>query len=248
MSNEKRFVVKHGLQSQNIEFISPDRSKNISVSMLDSNAISFSGNVLLGSNTISANNVTITGAISANGSIGANGQALKSDGTKAYWSSVGSTYISSTPPLNPSEGDLWWDTDVAQLFIYYFDGSSFQWVQANRDILIEGPVGTYTLPGNLIATDVSVLGTLTETSDEKLKTNVATIKNPIDTAKKLRGVMFNWKDGGEESMGLIAQEVEQILPFLVSTQENGIKTLHYTAIIGLLIEAIKELSDKVDNK
>ena len=248
MSNEKRFVVKHGLQSQNIEFISPDKSKNISVSMLDSNAISFDGNVLLGSNTISANNVTITGAISANGSIGTSGQILKSDGTKTYWSSVGSTYISSTPPLNPAEGDFWWDTDVAQLFIYYFDGSSFQWVQANRDILIEGPVGTYTLSGNLIVNDVSVLGTLTETSDEKLKTNIATIKNPIDTAKKLRGVMFNWKDSGEESMGLVAQEVEQILPFLVSTQENGIKTLHYTAIIGLLIEAIKELSDKVDNK
>lgn len=160
----------------------------------------------------------------------------------------GTVYMSSSPPPSPAEGNLWWDIDVGELFVYYFDGTSFQWVQASKDILVEGPTGTYTLDGNLIVDDLLVLGTLTETSDRELKTNISTIENALDTTNKLRGVSFDWKTSGKSSIGLIAQEVEEILPSLVNTEDNGLKTLHYTAIIGLLIEAIKELSDKVDNK
>lgn len=155
---------------------------------------------------------------------------------------------SSTAPASPADNDLWWDTDIGVLYIYYNNGTSSQWVEAVAQPLVEGPAGTFTLTGNLIATnDLTVQGTLYETSDLNLKTDIDTIQKPIETVKKLRGVDFTWKRTDKKSMGMIAQEVESILPHLVHIQDDGTKVLHYTALIGLLIEAVKELSERIDN-
>ena len=56
----------------------------------------------------------------------------------------------------------------------------------------------------------------------------------------MRGVSFQWKDNKNKSIGVIAQEVEKVIPEIVNTNENGTKSLSYDSIIGLLIEAIKE--------
>jgi hypothetical protein len=80
-------------------------------------------------------------------------------------------------------------------------------------------------------------------SDVNKKSNIETIGSAIDTINKLRGVSFDWKDNGRHSYGLIAQEVEQVIPAIVSTAPDGTKTLNYDAIIGFLIEAIKELAN-----
>lgn len=158
-----------------------------------------------------------------------------------------SVTISSTAPAFPAAGDLWWDSDVGILFIYYNDGTSSQWVQASHSVLEETSAGAFTLTGSLTTTsDLTVQGTLYETSDSNLKTAVSTITSPLDTVQKLRGVDFTWKQTGQKSMGMIAQEVETVLPHLVHTQDDGIKVLHYTALIGLLIESIKELENKVN--
>ena len=60
----------------------------------------------------------------------------------------------------------------------------------------------------------------------------------------LRGVLFDWKDGSGHSGGVIAQEVEAVLPSLV--KESDHKTVVYNGIIGLLVEAVKELSAEVE--
>jgi hypothetical protein len=86
---------------------------------------------------------------------------------------------------------------------------------------------------------------ITSTSDEKLKTNISTIQDPINIIKQLRGVEYNWKDNGQKSMGVIAQEVEKILPYLVSENENS-KSVMYSNMVGLLIEAIKEQQKQID--
>ena len=86
---------------------------------------------------------------------------------------------------------------------------------------------------------------VTSTSDEKLKTNISTIQDPINIIKQLRGVEYNWKDNGQKSMGVIAQEVEKILPYLVSENENS-KSVMYSNMVGLLIEAIKEQQKQID--
>lgn len=95
-------------------------------------------------------------------------------------------------------------------------------------------------------------GTLSATifnslSDESLKTNVTTIQNSLDVIRQLDGVSFNWKDNGRKSYGVIAQEIEKILPDLVDNA-NGIKNVNYSGIIAFLIQAIKELEAKIDER
>jgi hypothetical protein len=81
-------------------------------------------------------------------------------------------------------------------------------------------------------------------SDENQKTNITVIDNALNIVENLKGITFNYKETGSPSAGLIAQDVEKYLPQLVNTNENG-KTLNYDGVIGILVEAIKELSDKV---
>lgn len=90
-------------------------------------------------------------------------------------------------------------------------------------------------------------GTLSATafdslSDLNLKTNVKKLTNAVSTVNKLEGVEFDWKDTNKHSYGVIAQQIEQILPALVTTDPTGFKSVNYNGIIGVLIEAVKELS------
>ena len=83
-------------------------------------------------------------------------------------------------------------------------------------------------------------------SDLNLKTNIESIENALDTINKMDGYTFNWKSDGEMGIGVIAQEVEEILPDIVKTNEDSVKSVSYVSIIPVLIEAIKELSNKID--
>ena len=84
-------------------------------------------------------------------------------------------------------------------------------------------------------------------SDASKKTNIVSITDSSDIISKINGVEFNWIDGGKKSAGVIAQELEQILPHLVDTSEDGIKSVNYAGIIAYLIEAVKDLGIKVKN-
>ena len=81
-------------------------------------------------------------------------------------------------------------------------------------------------------------------SDKNKKTNINTIENALDIVENINGVTFDWIDSGLPSAGLIAQDVEKYLPELISTAE-GTKSLNYNGVIGVLVEAIKELSEKI---
>jgi hypothetical protein len=83
-------------------------------------------------------------------------------------------------------------------------------------------------------------------SDINKKTDIETIQNAIDLVTSLRGVTFKWKDNGNKSMGLIAQEVESVVPEVVVTNELGDKSVTYGSLIGLLVESIKELNIQVE--
>ena len=97
---------------------------------------------------------------------------------------------------------------------------------------------------NLTASFTVTAADFNSTSDLDLKTNVNTIENPIDIVNSLRGVSFDWKTNGKKSYGVIAQELEQILPDLVTTQQN--KSVNYNGLVGVLIQAVKELSAEVE--
>jgi hypothetical protein len=82
-------------------------------------------------------------------------------------------------------------------------------------------------------------------SDVRKKTNIKTIENSLNKVNKLRGVEFNKTSNNKKSIGVIAQEIEKIIPEVVHTDDNGYKSVAYGNITGLLIEAVKELNDKV---
>ncbi len=89
------------------------------------------------------------------------------------------------------------------------------------------------------------------TSDERIKTNIKTIENALDKILLLRGVEYNniRIEPEIKKIGLIAQEVELIIPEVVNTsRDNGMKimkSIEYGSLVGLLIESTKELNNKV---
>ena len=104
--------------------------------------------------------------------------------------------------------------------------------------------------GDTIASgDVTAFGS---PSDIRLKENIETIDNPIDKVKELRGVTFNYKKDGKKSTGLIAQELEKVLPEVVyethdiNDESDKFKAVRYGNIVGLLVEAIKEQQKEID--
>ena len=86
---------------------------------------------------------------------------------------------------------------------------------------------------------------LNTTSDINLKENIKTVENSLEIVEQLRGVSFDWKENGKSSYGVIAQELEEILPDLVNT--GKVKSVNYNGIIGVLIEAIKDLKNEIND-
>ena len=83
-------------------------------------------------------------------------------------------------------------------------------------------------------------------SDSSVKTDVKIITNSVDTINKISGVEFLWKETQQKSAGVIAQELESVIPHLVATDEKGMKSVNYNGIIAYLIQAVKELSSRVN--
>ena len=93
--------------------------------------------------------------------------------------------------------------------------------------------------------DFTASGDVTAYSDDTLKTNVQVIDGALGRVEAIRGVTFDRIEDGSTSTGVIAQELEAVLPEAVKTDETGLKHVAYGNITGLLIEAVKELSAQV---
>jgi hypothetical protein len=94
--------------------------------------------------------------------------------------------------------------------------------------------------GTLFATDFD------STSDERLKKNIKPIEGALDKVTKLVGVEFDWVNTDKKSIGVIAQQVEEVVPELVHTNSKGYKSVSYGNLAALLIEAIKELHENTN--
>ena len=87
------------------------------------------------------------------------------------------------------------------------------------------------------------------TSDERLKDNIEVIEDPLSKVLSISGNTFDWNEKSNKSghdVGLIAQEIEEVLPEAVTTRDNGYLAVDYHKVVPLLVEAVKELSGKVD--
>jgi hypothetical protein len=91
----------------------------------------------------------------------------------------------------------------------------------------------------------------TSISDINQKENIQQISNPIEKIKQISGYTFDWKNSGDHSGGVIAQEVEQIMPTVVKETSirdgDKMKAVDYQAIIGLLVETVKDLNKRIED-
>jgi hypothetical protein len=149
-------------------------------------------------------------------------------------------------------GKLWWESDTGKLKVYY----NSAWVDATPvpDMSIY-----YAKAGGAITGDVTIQqtltvvgntliqGTLTETSDISLKENILPLENSLAKVMKLNGVSFNKKATPTvKEIGFIAQEVEAVIPDLVTETNEGIKTVSYSRVAAVLVETIKEQQAQID--
>ena len=106
-----------------------------------------------------------------------------------------------------------------------------------------GPSERLHVSGNILAT-----GNIIANSDISLKDNITPIPNALDKVLQIRGVTYNRNDieDNPKHVGVIAQEVEKVLPEVVSQGEDGIKSVAYGNMVSLLIEAIKEQQEQID--
>ena len=111
--------------------------------------------------------------------------------------------------------------------------------------LAQGLTGTPNITvGTISCGNITSSGTVTANSDAKLKKNVATVSNALDKVNLLRGVEFDYIANDKHSIGVIAQEVEAVLPDLVEGDET--KSVAYGNLTAVLIEAVKELTAEVN--
>jgi hypothetical protein len=206
-----------------------------------------------------------------NGNLTVNGDALFSGNTTI----LSKTTIETTDALmhlaaNNEYSDI---LDIG-FFAHYYDGASNNHTGIIRDsVTKEYYIFSQYKPGfeptdnininhasfelanthidKLYASSASITGTLeaqdiNSTSDVRLKMNINPIEGALDKVMQLAGVEFDWADSSKRSIGVVAQQVEEVLPELVHTNKDGYKSVSYGNLTALLIEAIKELSNSIN--
>ena len=96
-----------------------------------------------------------------------------------------------------------------------------------------------------VSGSIRASGTVLQSSDERLKDNINIIDNAFDRVNAIDGVYFNWKDKEDRNVGVLAQQVEKVLPEVVSQDGKGYLNVDYGGIVPLLLEAIKELEARI---
>ena len=227
------------------------------------NAATARTNLGLGSlatlSTVNASTITDNSVGAAELNVTGNGttsQFLRSDGDGTFtWAtptdtnttySAGSgldlsgTTFSVEPDLRDGITHIGLDTSD---YIYFVNNSQIDfYVNGNNEFRMEAD-GDFHADGDVIAYST------TTASDERLKDNIEVVADSLAKVESLRGVEFTWKRDGQASAGVVAQEVQEVLPQAVKqvTGMNGEDhlTVNYGALTSILIESIKELSAKV---
>ena len=222
------------------------------VSIDDTNVLSVDtlGSGVLNSSLTSVGSLTdltVTGDITANGNITGDG-ATNITGINV----MHSEFITiANINLNASATEL-----------NYLDGSTPGTATASNAVVLDASldiagINNIDIAGDLVgdgASNISGVSSVTASgkmfaqaftvsSDADLKENIAEIPNAVEKVEAIRGVTFDWKDGSGSTAGIIAQEVEAIMPMLIDNGEH--KRVDYNGLVGLLVEAVKELSAEV---
>ena len=211
-----------------------------------------SGSITSGFGTINngSSTITTTGAITGGSLVADN---ITIDGTEIDLSSGSLTVdVADDINLDADGGTIVFKDGGTEIALLALDNSGFFDILSSvsdADIRIRGNDGGSTITA--LTFDMSEAGAatfnndVTAFSDARLKDNIETLENGLQKIEQLRGVTYI-RDN-KESIGVIAQEVEKILPEIVKTadDEMGTKSVDYSRITAVLIEAVKELSAKI---
>jgi hypothetical protein len=93
---------------------------------------------------------------------------------------------------------------------------------------------------------LTVAGSINETSAKRFKENIQTLGNQLNNVLQLNPVEFDWIRDGKHDIGLIAEEVNEVIPDLVQKEGKEIQGIHYSRLTAILISAVKELTARVE--
>ena len=155
--------------------------------------------------------------------------------------STGTQYNDGILNNDTSTGTLTWNVQFDAPDILYYQCTNHSGMGGKIYIVNAGIASDISIntTGIITATDFN------STSDARLKTNVQVIDDPLEKVLQINGVSFNWIQNNKPSMGVIADNIQEILPELVSDSDP--KTVNYNGLIGLLIEVVKEQQTQIDS-
>jgi hypothetical protein len=206
------------------------------------------GNVLINTTTDSGFKLDVSGNsrinLAGDGGIfyaqGASGNTIQlgTDGSGAYIEATGAASARRILRLQAFDGS----SSYSQFFINSVSNTAY--FNTGLNLL----VGTTTDAGYKldVSGTIRATGDVIAYSDARVKENVETIPNAIDKVKAMRGVGYNKIGEQRRSTGVIAQEILEVLPEVVHQDENGMYSVAYGNIVGVLIEAIKEQQNQID--
>ena len=191
----------------------------------------------------------MTGNITMSGTQTVDGRDLSVDGTKLDGIASSATNVTNNNQISNGAGYITSFTNTT-----YSAGTGMSLSGTTFNCTIDSPsevgLGNLSSSGNNLSGNFTATGNITAYSDERLKENIQTIPDALEKVTSMRGVMFDKKSSEDEfshmarGSGVIAQELEKIAPELVLHGETY-KSVAYGNLVGYLIEAVKELSDKV---
>ena len=139
--------------------------------------------------------------------------------------------------------------------IAFYAGSSELTVNDNFGVDVSGSVGIgVSIPGDFpldyklsVSGSIKATGTVLQASDERLKNDIQDIEEGLDKIKSLTGVTYIQKDQTRRDAGVVAQDVQNIIPEVVYEDSNSYLSVNYNGLIPYLIESIKELEQRLKN-
>ena len=219
----------------------------ITLSTADNQVIFSSGNAVTGNTNFTWNNtssvLTVTGNANV-GNIGSTHSIHTGNGTFGNINSV--TGILSVTG-NANVGNI--GATNANITSMTATGAvNMATTSGNVGIGTASPTYTLDVTGNIRATSTVYAANFDNVSDVSLKSNIEPLANSLGILTKLTPVSFDWIKTGEKQFGLIAQEVEKVLPEIVKYQaSDGVKSVSYIQLIAFLIAAVQELQKQIDD-
>jgi hypothetical protein len=208
----------------------------------------FAGNIILG-NTSKASNTFVRVLAGDN----------HNAGIEAYGNSQGTGYLFVGESSNVGGGVFYNGNgvpafatgEIADTVAFYRKNAGtnevvFSYPNNSNNVTFRGSVSapSFSTPGGLNVVGVITCTDLNSTSDQNLKYDIRKVENSIDILNEINGVQFKWKSNDKSSLGVIAQELEKVLPELVSSGET--KSVNYNGLIGVLIEAVKTQQTQIN--